>query len=46
MRDLIIIGGGPVGMTAAVYGARKRIDALFLNKDIGGQAMWATSVEN
>jgi alkyl hydroperoxide reductase subunit F len=46
MRDLIIIGGGPAGMTAAVYAARKRIDALFLSKDIGGQAMWAASVEN
>ena len=33
-------------MTAAVYAARKRIDALFLSKDIGGQAMWATKVEN
>jgi alkyl hydroperoxide reductase subunit F len=46
MRELIIIGGGPAGMTAAVYAARKRIDALFLSKDIGGQAMWAASVEN
>jgi alkyl hydroperoxide reductase subunit F len=46
MRDLIIIGGGPAGMTAAVYAARKRMDALFLSKDIGGQAMWATKVEN
>lgn len=46
MRDLIIIGGGPAGMTAAVYAARKRIDALFLSKDIGGQGMWAASVEN
>ena len=33
-------------MTAAVYAARKRIDSLFLSKDIGGQAMWAASVEN
>ena len=46
MHDLIIIGGGPAGMTAAVYAARKRIDALFLSKDIGGQGMWAASVEN
>jgi alkyl hydroperoxide reductase subunit F len=46
MRELIIIGGGPAGMTAAVYAARKRIDALFLSKDIGGQGMWAASVEN
>jgi len=46
MRELIIIGGGPAGMTAAVYAARKRIDALLLSKDIGGQVLWTASVEN
>ena len=46
MRKLIIIGGGPAGMTAAVYAARKQIDALLISKDIGGQALWSASVEN
>jgi len=46
MRELIIIGGGPAGMTAAVYAARKRIDALLLSKDIGGQVLTTTGVEN
>ncbi len=46
MRELIIIGGGPAGMTAAVYAARKQIDALLISKDIGGQALWSASVEN
>ena len=46
MYELIIIGGGPAGMTAAVYAARKRIDALLLSKDIGGQVLWTAGVEN
>jgi alkyl hydroperoxide reductase subunit F len=46
MYDLIIIGGGPAGMTAAVYAARKKLKALLLSKDVGGQALWAMGVEN
>jgi NADH-dependent peroxiredoxin subunit F len=46
MRELIIIGGGPAGMTAAVYAARKRLDAVLISKDIGGQPMWTGRVEN
>jgi len=46
MRELIIIGSGPAGMTAAVYAARKRIDTLLISKDIGGQVLWSASVEN
>ena len=46
MYELIIIGGGPAGMTAAVYAARKRIDALLLSKDVGGQVLWTVGVEN
>ena len=46
MRELIIIGGGPAGMTAAVYAARKQIDALLISKDIGGQPLWSAGVEN
>ena len=30
MYDLIIVGAGPAGMTAAVYAARKRMNALLL----------------
>ena len=46
MHELIIIGGGPAGMTAAVYAARKRIDTLLLTKDIGGQVLTTAGVEN
>jgi alkyl hydroperoxide reductase subunit F len=33
-------------MTAAVYAARKRLDAVLISKDLGGQAMWTGRVEN
>jgi len=46
MYELIIIGGGPAGMTAAVYAARKRIEALLLSKDVGGQVLWTVGIEN
>lgn len=46
MYDLIVIGAGPAGMTATVYAARKRINILLLSKDLGGQPLWATKVEN
>jgi alkyl hydroperoxide reductase subunit F len=46
MRDVTIIGGGPAGMTAAIYAARKKLDQLVVSPDVGGQAAWASSVEN
>jgi alkyl hydroperoxide reductase subunit F len=44
--DLIIIGAGPAGITAAVYAARKKMDFLVLTGDIGGQAAWSGDIEN
>lgn len=46
MYDLIIIGGGPAGMTAAVYAARKKMDTLLITTDFGGQPMWTMEIEN
>ncbi|VBB08710.1 pyridine nucleotide-disulphide oxidoreductase class-ii [Lucifera butyrica] len=46
MHELVIIGGGPAGMTAAVYAARKKIDTLLLTKEFGGQPMWTAEIEN
>jgi len=46
MYDLIIIGAGPAGITAAVYAARKRMNLLVITKDIGGQAAWSGDIEN
>jgi alkyl hydroperoxide reductase subunit F len=44
--DLLIIGGGPGGLTAAVYAATLRIDAFIITKDLGGQAVDSTKIEN
>jgi alkyl hydroperoxide reductase subunit F len=46
MYDLIIIGAGPAGITAAVYAARKRLNTLVITGDIGGQAAWSGDIEN
>jgi alkyl hydroperoxide reductase subunit F len=44
--DLIIIGGGPAGLTAAVYATTLRIDAFLITKDLGGQAIDSAKIEN
>jgi thioredoxin reductase (NADPH) len=46
-HDLIIVGGGPAGLTAGLYAARSRIDTLLLEKlTPGGQVMTTAIVEN
>jgi thioredoxin reductase len=37
MYDLIIVGGGPAGLTAAVYAIRKRLNVLMISRDLGGK---------
>lgn len=44
--DLVIIGAGPAGITAAVYAARKKMDSLVITKDIGGQASLSGDIQN
>jgi alkyl hydroperoxide reductase subunit F len=44
--ELLIIGGGPAGMTAAVYSARKQLKTLLVSKDFGGQLLWTSDIEN
>ncbi len=46
MHELIIIGGGPAGLTAAIYAARRAMKVLVLAKDIGGQMNLAHRIEN
>ena len=46
MFDLIIIGGGPAGVAAGVYAARKRMRTVLLTKDIGGQSVNSATIEN
>ena len=45
--DLVIVGGGVCGMTAAVYAARASLSACILEKDVcGGLVNWTHTVEN
>ena len=46
-HDLVILGGGPAGLTAGLYAARSRLDVVLLEgKACGGQLMTYESVEN
>lgn len=44
--DLIIIGGGPAGASAAIYSARKGLDVAIVAGTIGGQVRETTGIEN
>lgn len=46
MKDLIIVGGGPAGISAGVYAARKRLTAVLIAEEIGGQSTVSEGVEN
>lgn len=47
MRDLVVIGGGPAGLAAAVYGASEGLDTMLLEATaVGGQAAASSRIEN
>jgi NADH-dependent peroxiredoxin subunit F len=46
MNDLIIIGGGPAGIAAGVYAARKHLKAVLIAEEIGGQSTVSEGIEN
>ena len=46
LYDVIIIGGGPAGLTAAIYASRRGLKTLVLTRDIGGQAAKTFDIEN
>ncbi|MEK7202812.1 MAG: FAD-dependent oxidoreductase [Patescibacteria group bacterium] len=46
MYDTIIIGSGAAGMTAGIYAARRKMKTLIIGKQIGGQIIWASTIEN
>ncbi len=46
LYDVIIIGGGPAGLSAAVYAARKMMKTVLISKNIGGQVTDTFDIEN
>ena len=46
MYDVIIVGGGAAGMTAATYCCRKKLKTVIVSMDIGGQTNLTSHIEN
>jgi len=46
MHDLIIVGGGPAGVAAGIYAARKKIKTLLITDHFGGQSLISADVQN
>lgn len=46
MYDTIIIGGGPAGVAAGIYAARKHLKTVLIAEEIGGQSSVSESIEN
>lgn len=44
--DVIIVGAGAAGMTAAIYTCRKKLKSLVVSADVGGQALLTAHIEN
>lgn len=46
MYDVTIIGGGPAGVSAGVYAARKLLKTLFISPEFGGQSIVSDDIQN
>lgn len=46
MYDLIIVGGGPGGVAAGIYSARKKIKTLLITDSFGGQSLNSADIQN
>lgn len=46
MKDLLIIGGGPAGVAAGVYAARKLLHTDLVAEEVGGQSTVSEGIEN
>lgn len=44
--DVLIIGGGPAGVAAAIYTARKKLKTLLVTESFGGQSIVASDIQN
>ena len=46
MYDVIIVGAGAAGLTAAIYTCRKKLKTLIISIDVGGQTNLTSHIEN
>lgn len=46
MKDLVIIGGGPAGIAAGIYAARKQLSTVLVAEEIGGQSVVSDDIQN
>ena len=46
MKDLIILGGGPAGVAAAIYAKRAGLDIALISMDVGGEVALTSDIEN
>ncbi len=46
MYDIVIVGAGPAGLAAAVYAARQKVSFVVISKNVGGQTILSSDVEN
>jgi len=44
--DLVILGAGPAGLSAAIYAARYGMKTILIARNVGGTANWAHRIEN
>jgi thioredoxin reductase (NADPH) len=44
--DVVIVGGGPAGITAAIYSSRRMLKTLVITREVGGQVVKTPDIEN